>query len=141
MEMVMERYANPCYSRIPCLCFPPRRADMLCDCEKERQNIIKEIDLIQSRMRRNNWYFNQSIVISNMPSTQRRVIFEYFYNDYYFNITDYFIYYTHLWTLAETELMVIGEYEEKISRRLNKKIPDALRASLIIKMMIWVISL
>ena len=49
--MIMERYSNPCYSRIPCLCFPPR-ADMLCGCEEERQNIVKEIDLLQLRMRR-----------------------------------------------------------------------------------------
>jgi hypothetical protein len=134
----MERYSNPCYSRIPCLCFPPRRADMLCGCEEERQNIVKEIDLLQLRMRRHNWFFNQSIVITNEPSTQRRVIFSYFYNSYYFNITDYFIYYIHLWTLAESELMIVGEYEEKITRSLNNKIPNILRTSLIIKFLIWV---
>ena len=89
-------------------------------------------------MRRHNWFFNQSIVITNEPSTQRRVILSYFYNSYYFNITDYFIYYIHLWTLAESELMIVGEYEEKITRSLNNKIPNILRTSLIIKFLIWV---
>ena len=139
MEYILESHLNPSYSRIPCYCFPPRRCDMLCECEKERQYIVKQLGTLQSRMRRNNWYFNQSIIITNEPSAKRRVIFEYFYNSPHFNASSYFMYYVHLWTIAENELMIINEYQNVIKSELEYKVPNVLRNSFINKLVTWVI--
>ncbi len=112
---------------------------MLCDCEKERQFIVKQIETLQSRMKKNNWYFNQSIIITNEPSKKRRVVFEYFYNSPHFIVTSYFKYYVHLWTIAENELMIINEYQNKIRNELEYKVPSLLRNSLLNKFFTWVI--